>query len=89
MNAERVTLRYAAVTSLKVSFLNCVTPFHIFSAVKRQGREADRSPPSSAEVKNDGSIPPLPHTSSWYTDYLIKHRGNFTFSVTLFPSSVA
>jgi hypothetical protein len=25
-------------------------------------READRSPPSSAEVKDGGAIPPLPHT---------------------------
>jgi hypothetical protein len=32
--------------------------------VKRQGRETDRSPPSSAEAKDDGAIPPLPHTSS-------------------------
>jgi hypothetical protein len=31
--------------------------------VKRLGREADHSPPSSTEV-NDGAIPPLPHTSS-------------------------
>jgi hypothetical protein len=29
--------------------------------VKRQRREADQSPPSSAEVKNGGAIPPLPH----------------------------
>jgi hypothetical protein len=29
--------------------------------VKRQGREADHSPPSSAEVKNGGAIPPLPY----------------------------
>jgi hypothetical protein len=28
--------------------------------VKRQGREADHSPPSSAQVKNGGAIPPLP-----------------------------
>jgi hypothetical protein len=28
--------------------------------VKRQGREADHSPPSSAKVKESGSIPPLP-----------------------------
>jgi hypothetical protein len=33
--------------------------------VKRHGREADHSPPSSAEVKNGGAIPPPPHTSSW------------------------
>jgi hypothetical protein len=29
------------------------------------GHEADRSPPSSAEVKNGGAIPPPLHTSSW------------------------
>jgi hypothetical protein len=29
--------------------------------VKRQGREADHSPPSSTEVKNGGAIPLLPH----------------------------
>jgi hypothetical protein len=34
--------------------------------VKRQGREADHSPPSSADVKNGGIILilPLPHVSS-------------------------
>jgi hypothetical protein len=32
--------------------------------VKRPGREADHSPVSSTEVKNGGSIPPLPHTFS-------------------------
>jgi hypothetical protein len=29
--------------------------------VKRLGCEVDYSPPSSAEVKNCGAIPPLPH----------------------------
>jgi hypothetical protein len=29
--------------------------------VKRLGREADHTPPSSAKVKNVGTIPPLPH----------------------------
>jgi hypothetical protein len=33
---------------------------------KRPGREADQSHPSSAEVKNGGAIPPLPHMSSWH-----------------------
>jgi hypothetical protein len=28
--------------------------------VKRQGREADHSPPSRADIKNGGTIPPLP-----------------------------
>jgi hypothetical protein len=32
------------------------------------------SPPSSAEVKNGGSIPPVGHTSSWLGTYIIKHR---------------
>jgi hypothetical protein len=35
--------------------------------VKRQRRKADHSPPSSAEVENDGAIPPLCHTSSGHT----------------------
>jgi hypothetical protein len=35
------------------------------TAVKRPGREADFSPPSSAEVKKCESIHPLPHTPSW------------------------
>jgi hypothetical protein len=37
-----------------------------FLAVKRPRREADHSPPSSAEVKNGGAIPPLPHLPSWH-----------------------
>jgi hypothetical protein len=28
-------------------------------------READKSPLSTAEVKNGGAIPPSPHASSW------------------------
>jgi hypothetical protein len=35
--------------------------------VKRSKREADYGPPSSAEVKNDGAIFPLPHLSSWHS----------------------
>jgi hypothetical protein len=34
--------------------------------VKRPGREADHSLPSSAEVKDGGAIPPLLHKSSWH-----------------------
>jgi hypothetical protein len=33
--------------------------------LKRPGRVTDHSPPTSAEVKNAGSIHPHPHTSSW------------------------
>jgi hypothetical protein len=33
---------------------------------KRPGREADCSPPSTADVKNGGAIPALLNTSSWH-----------------------
>jgi hypothetical protein len=35
------------------------------AAGERPGRDADHSPPSSAEVKNSGTIPPLLCTPSW------------------------
>jgi hypothetical protein len=35
--------------------------------VKWQGHKADSSPPYSAEVKNFGAIPPLPHMLSWHS----------------------
>jgi hypothetical protein len=41
-------------------------PGALFPGVKRPGLEADHSPPSSAEFKNGGTIPPLPHMFSWY-----------------------
>jgi hypothetical protein len=37
-----------------------------FPGVKRPGREADHSHPSSAKAKNGGAIPPLPHMFSWH-----------------------
>jgi hypothetical protein len=33
--------------------------------IKHPGRDADRSPPSSAEVKNCGATTAVSHTSSW------------------------
>jgi hypothetical protein len=47
--------------------------------VKRPGRKADHSTPSSAEVKNSRAVTPLPCTSSWRGASFIKHRDNFTF----------
>jgi hypothetical protein len=35
----------------------------ITPGIKQPGREADQSPPSSAQVKNGGAIPALPRTS--------------------------
>jgi hypothetical protein len=40
-------------------------PKALSPGVKRPGCEADRSSPTSAEVKNGGAIHPLFHTSSW------------------------
>jgi hypothetical protein len=39
--------------------------------VKRPGREANNSPPSSADVKNNGVIPALPHMSSYAEENFI------------------
>jgi hypothetical protein len=49
--------------------------------VTRPGREADYSPPSSADVKYCGAIPSLPHPSSWPVAWLVKHRNNFIYIV--------
>jgi hypothetical protein len=37
-----------------------------FPGIKRQESETDRSPPSSAEVKNGGAIPQFPDTSALF-----------------------
>jgi hypothetical protein len=47
--------------------------------VKRQGPEADHSPPSSAEVKNGGAIPPLPHMFSWHSAVTNEEQDSFAF----------
>jgi hypothetical protein len=39
----------------------------ISPGVNRPGREADHSPPSSAEVNNGGAIPPFPYRSSCHS----------------------
>jgi hypothetical protein len=41
-----------------------LVPWALSPGEKRQGREVDLSPPSNAEVKNGGAIPPLPYKSS-------------------------
>jgi hypothetical protein len=50
--------------------------------VKRKGRQVDLSP-SSAEVRNGGAIPLLPHTFLWRGDELIKHSEKFIFALLL------
>jgi hypothetical protein len=46
--------------------------------VKQPGCEAENSPPSNAEVKMRGAMPPFPNTPSW-RDAQLKHRENFTY----------
>jgi hypothetical protein len=51
--------------------------------VKWQGHEADQSPPSSAEVKNGGTVPPLSiclHGIMF--NYIIKYRYNLFLRFT-------
>jgi hypothetical protein len=55
--------------------------------VKRKGREADHSPPSSAEVKECVELYlHSSNTPSWRGAQL-KHRDNFTFAFTNFNKS--
>jgi hypothetical protein len=49
--------------------------------VSRQGREADHSTPSNAEVKNGGAIPPFPNMSLWHGAQLIKSRVTLPLSL--------
>jgi hypothetical protein len=51
--------------------------------VNHLGHEADHSLPSSAEVKYDGAIPPLPMHLHCMGCLLIKHKDNFTFTFNI------
>jgi hypothetical protein len=42
-------------------------PGDLSPGVKRPGREADHSSPFRVDVKNGGTIPPLPFKSSWHS----------------------
>jgi hypothetical protein len=44
-------------------------PEMISPEAKQPRRKADRSPPSSAEVKNSGAMPALANMSSWHSAY--------------------
>jgi hypothetical protein len=56
-------------------------PGKITPGVRWPGSETDHLPPTSAEVKNTRSIPPLPQYffMAWY---LVKDRNNLTFTFT-------
>jgi hypothetical protein len=53
---------------------------HWVPGIKQPGREADHSPPSSAEVKNSLSYNSTPNTPSWRVAQL-KRRDKFTFTL--------
>jgi hypothetical protein len=53
----------------------------VFLGLKRLGREADNSPPSSAEVKNAWSYTSTPQYV-FMVWCLVKHRDSFTFTFT-------
>jgi hypothetical protein len=53
----------------------------ISPGVKRQGRDADHSPPTSAEVKKTWIYTSTPRTPSWRSASLVKHRDDFTFII--------
>jgi hypothetical protein len=54
-------------------------PGVLSTGIKLTGREAYYSPLSSAEMKNDGAIPPFLHTWSCRRASLINHMDNFSF----------
>jgi hypothetical protein len=60
-------------------------PGTISLGVERPGRESDHSPPSSAEVKMLGAVPPLPQCV-FMTLWLIAHRDNFNFTILILSS---
>jgi hypothetical protein len=55
-------------------------PGAISQGLKPSMYEAQRSPPSSAEIENGVAILPLPNTSLCHCAYFIKHNANFTFT---------
>jgi hypothetical protein len=50
-----------------------------FPGGKQPGREADHSPPTSAQVKKTWIYTSTPHMSSRHSAPLVEHRDNFTF----------
>jgi hypothetical protein len=61
-DSRQVQEIFLYVTSSIPALKPIQSPIHLVPDAKRPGRECDQSPPTSAEVENDGAIPPLPHT---------------------------
>jgi hypothetical protein len=67
--------------TIESTSVNTYTFIQIYPAlgIKQPGHEADHSYPPTADVKNGGVIPPLPHTPLWHSARLIKDKDNFTY----------
>jgi hypothetical protein len=52
---------------IKIGSWAHLVSYPMFTAGFIPGVKADHTPPSSAEVKNAGAIPPLRHMSSWHS----------------------
>jgi hypothetical protein len=54
-------------------------PGALYPKEKGMGLEADNTPPASAEIKNDGSIPTLPiRLHGLVLNYIVKYRDNIS-----------
>jgi hypothetical protein len=65
-------------------FIDFPSYINIFLSVGFPGGKEYRcgaynSPKSSVKIKNGGAIPPIPHMSSWYSAYLIKHGQSYLY----------
>jgi hypothetical protein len=59
-------------------------PGPLSPGIKRPGREADHSPPSSAEIKNGEAIQPRPRRSSRCDDTFFARNANGITSTSVF-----
>jgi hypothetical protein len=51
-------------TSPRPAVVTTQPPIQLVPGALSRGGKANKSPPSSSYIKNDGAIPPLPHSSS-------------------------
>jgi hypothetical protein len=75
----RISIPDRGASASRQAILSTQPPIQWISGAKRSWREADRSPPSSVEVKNGEAVPPLPNMPSWRRVSIIKQRDKFIF----------
>jgi hypothetical protein len=72
---------FSLIHSAKTGFGAYSASYTVGTWGKRTGSEADHTSQYSAEVKNGGAIPSLPHTSSWRSSELIELRENLPLPI--------